>query len=374
MRHFWVIALFASAALLGSLFLTVQIAIASSLHVEHQQIETVQPEKYPAGDGVPLATPLLPTQHLGRLNPYTALGSDSSITETVTVTVRATITERMTTLAQHWDELSPYHQTTWLTYYGRPNIPVMGILGELEIADLIDALQEKSREYEQANGNDLSVTPAIHLVYGMATKAPGDDNSHLAFLDGALVTDYITMAAESNIKVILDVQIGALSPSESISRALPYLEYENVHLAIDPEFAMVHSGQYWPGDPIGYVTAEQVNDVQSVIQRYMRKHRIPGERVLLVHQFQSNMILNPEEIDQGYTQVAVTISVDGWGGPWAKISKYNSFITTDSPFAAFKLFYGWDEPILTPAQALGEEAMPDSDQFIDVTPNMIIYQ
>jgi uncharacterized protein YnzC (UPF0291/DUF896 family) len=188
------------------------------------------------------------------------------------------------------------------------------------------------------------------------------------------VMEYISEAEEEKLAVILDVQIGALSPVEAISNALPYLEHAHVHLAIDPEFAMVHPGQYWPGNPIGYVTAEQVNEVQSAVQRYLRRNRIPGTRVLLVHQFQSNMIVDPEDIDVTYEQVAVTISVDGWGGPWAKISKYNAFITPDSPFAAFKLFYQWDEPVLTPRQALGEEQYADMDLLIDVTPNMIIYQ
>ena len=285
------------------------------------------------------------------------------------------ITERMTVFAQAVDETSPYHKQTWLTYYGRPGIPVMGILGEYDdIDELADILIEQARDYEIANGWDLSVSPAFHLVYGMATKAAGDDGSHLAYLEDEIVMDYITKAAEADFGVILDVQIGALSPVEAISKALPYLEYEHVHLAIDPEFAMAHPGQFWPGDPIGYVTAEQVNEVQKSIQRYLRSNRLQGERVLLVHQFQSNMILEPEKIARDVDQVAVTVSVDGWGGPWAKISKYNSLVTPDSPYVAFKLFYRWDEPILTPKQALGEEWDPGTELFIDVTPNMIIYQ
>ena len=140
-------------------------------------------------------------------------------------------------------------------------------------------------------------------------------------------------------------------------------------------FAMVHPGQAWPGDPIGYVTAEQVNEVQSTIQRYMRRNRIDGLRVLLVHQFQSDMIVEPEEVapDDG------SCGDDYFGRRVGrafgeKITKYNSFVTADSPFAAFKLFYQWDEPVLTPGQALGEEWYADTDLIVDITPNMIIYQ
>jgi hypothetical protein len=175
--------------------------------------------------------------------------------------------------------------------------------------------------------------------------------------------------------VILDVQIGALSPSIAISPALAYLKYPNVHLAIDPEFAMSHKNQTVPGNPIGFVTAEQVNEVQAVVDAYLAEQKLPGPRILLVHQFQSDMIVEPEKLDtSSYPHVALTLSVDGWGGPWGKISKYNSLVTAASPFTAFKLFYRWDEPLLLPDEALGNRPFRGSDFFIEVTPNLIIYQ
>lgn len=372
MRKSWFAALWIGSLMLGVLLISSHAIAAPSSQ---------------SGGASPLRSPALPAGRLGVLSPYSVMGAgidgtganasellaDADVLEELEILPRGTITERLTTLAQGVDETSPYYRSTWLTYYGRPGIPIMGILGEHEVDDLVDVLKKQARDYEYANSRELSVLPAFHLVYGMATKATGEDGSHLAYIEDDVVMQYIEKAEEEGWSVILDVQIGALSPVEAISLALPYLAYENVHLAIDPEFAMVHPGQYWPGDPIGYVTGEQVNEVQSAIQRYMRRNRIEGQRVLLVHQFQSNMIVEPETIDTGYDQVALTISVDGWGGPWAKITKYNSFITQESPFAAFKLFYQWDEPILTPAQALGEEGF-DAELIINVTPNMIIYQ
>lgn len=289
---------------------------------------------------------------------------------------RGTITERMTALAQAADAESPFFNKTWLSYYGRPGIPVMGILGEHSVEELTPLLRAEADAYDRANGDALDVMPALHLVYGMATKAPGEDNSHLAFIDETTVMTYIQAAEAEGWSVILDVQIGALSPTVAITPALQFLEYPNVHLALDPEFAMVHPGQAWPGNPIGYVTAQQVNEVQAVIDGYLAEKRLPGPRLLLVHQFQSDMIVEPEKLDttRYAGRVALTLSVDGWGGPWGKISKYNSFITPDSPFVAFKLFYRWDEPLMTPDEALGNLPHAGTDFFIDVTPNLIIYQ
>ncbi len=324
-----------------------------------------------------LPRPAPPSNRFALLNPHSFLASAVETAPAANgepaIAPRGSITERMTSLAQVAGAESPFFEQTWLTYYGRPGIPVMGILGEYEIADLTPLLRKQAREYDIANGQGLGVMPAFHLVYGMATVAPGEDGNHLAYLEETAVMAYVEAAAEEGFAVILDVQIGALSPTEAISPALPYLAYEHVHLAIDPEFAMVHPGQLWPGDPIGYVTAEQVNEVQVEVQRYLRRNRLAGNRVLLVHQFQGNMIVDAERIDPSYERVAVTISVDGWGGPWAKITKYNVFVTPESPYAAFKLFYQWDDPILSPAEALGTKAYAE-ELFIDVTPNMVIYQ
>lgn len=296
-------------------------------------------------------------------------------TQTLPLAPRGTITERMTLLARQAGDSSPFHGTTWLTYYGRPNVPLMGILGEHPVEELVPLLEAEAQAYDRANGDALTVTPAFHLVYGMATKATGEDGSHLAFLEDTEVISYITAAEAEGWQVILDVQIGALTPSQAITRALKFLHYPNVHLAIDPEFAMVHTGQAWPGDPIGYVTAAQVNHVQAIMNAYLQVLELPGPRLLLVHQFQSSMIVEPEKFDTDtYPHVALTVSVDGWGGPWAKISKYNSMVTPGSPFTAFKLFYRWDEPLLTPAEALGEHFYQGSDFAIEVTPNLIIYQ
>ncbi len=286
---------------------------------------------------------------------------------------RASITERLTVAAREAAEDSPYYRQTWLTYYGRPGIALMGILGEHDVITLTNLLREHAALYDAANGPDLAIRPAFHLVYGMATKAGGDDGMHLDYLPDEVVMQYIEAGQRAGIDVLLDIQIGAYTPVDSVRRALPFLKHPNVHLALDPEFAMVFPGQAWPGDPIGYVTAAQVNEVQTLVDDYMEENRFAGKRVLLVHQFLGTMLDDKDELDWNGKNVQLTLSVDGWGSPWAKITKYNEFVDSTTKFSAFKLFFGWDEPLLSERQALGEDAyLPDL--AIDVTPNMIIYQ
>ncbi|MEZ4657193.1 MAG: DUF4115 domain-containing protein [Caldilineaceae bacterium] len=293
--------------------------------------------------------------------------------ELLAVANRPTIIARQTKRARQAPRTSPYYKTTWVTYYGRPNTPIMGILGEYDVETLAGILKEQAAAYDEANGKLLSVTPAFHLVYGMATKWEGEDGSHLAFMTDEEVEAYIEVARREKFAVILDIQIGALTPADSIEKGLPWLKYANVHLGIDPEFAKVHPGQEWPGLPIGYVTAEQVNEVQRVIRDYMVEHKIQGPRVLLVHQFQDDMIHDKANLDWSIPEIDLTLSVDGWGPPSGKIHKYNALVDDDSEFSAFKLFYSWDEPLMNEAQALGEEPFGEAG-FIEITPNMIIYQ
>ncbi len=292
---------------------------------------------------------------------------------TIGVIPRQGVVERMTPAARAAGSESPYYNKTWVTYYGRPGIALMGIIGEHDAAAIMPLIKAKAAEYDEANGPEVAVQPAVHLVWGMATVDAQPDNSHLGYLSEAVVMPYIEEGLKAGVDVILDSQIANLSPTASISPALPYLKYPNVHLAIDPEFAVVHPGQYVPGNPIGYITAEQVNDVQGAMAEYMRAHGIKGKRILMVHQFQSNMILDKEKLDPTYPEVELTLSVDGFGNPYVKTSKYNALVDANTPFTSFKLFYGWDEPLMTPRQALGVDGTEQTD-FIEITPNMIQYQ
>lgn len=292
---------------------------------------------------------------------------------TVLVTPRKGVVERMTPAARGAGPESPYYNKTWITYYGRPTIGLMGIVGEHSAAEIMPLIKEKAAEYDAANGPEVGVQPAIHLVWGMATVDDQPDNSHIAYLTEAEVMPYIEEGLKAGVHVILDSQIANLSPTASITPALPYLKYPNVHLAIDPEFAVAHPGQAIPGNPIGYITAAQVNDVQRTMAEYMRDNCIEGKRILMVHQFQSNMILDKDQLDPTVPEVELTLSVDGFGNPYVKTWKYNALVDANTPFTSFKLFYGWDDPLMTPAQALGVDGTEHTD-FIEITPNMIQYQ
>lgn len=296
----------------------------------------------------------------------------------VTATLNVSVTDivsRLVPAAREATVTSPFYRTTWLTYYGRPRVFVMGILGEHDLPTLTALLKEKAQVIDAANGARLRVKPAYHLVHGMATVTPTAEGDHLEYLADEVVMEYINAGLKEGIAVILDVQVGALSLTEAIEPVLKYLKYPNVHLAVDPEFAMSHEGQTVPGDPIGYVSGRQINALQESIAEYMEENNIRGRRILMVHQFFEEMIIGKDAIDFDNPRLELTFVADGWGDPGGKIWKYNNFFSgrEDAKFSAFKLFYRWDEPLLSERQALGVDKYSEKT-FIDVTPNVVIYQ
>ena len=74
-----------------------------------------------------------------------------------------------------------------------------------------------------------------------------------------------------------------------------------------------------------------------------------------------------------YDGVDLTICADGFGPPSPKITKYNVFMDPYVPFTGFKLFYQWDEPLMTERQTLGIDPWGESE-YIETTPNLIVYQ
>ena len=131
----------------------------------------------------------------------------------------------------------------------------------------------------------------------------------------------------------------------------------HVHVALDPEFATAGKHEA-PGDAIGYLTPEQVNPVQHYLAGLSADGTIPS-KVLVLHQFRSDMLHDTDRIEQ-VDGVDLVIDMDGWGPTGQKLDGYNTFARASyAEYAGFKLFYQWDQPLLTPAQVMALPHPPD---------------
>jgi len=112
-----------------------------------------------------------------------------------------------------------------------------------------------------------------------------------------------------------------------------------------------------PGQSIGSVTAHEVNEVSKHVSGIVQREQLP-EKLLIVHQFTSDMIANRRGL-RSYPGTALTLNVDGFGGPDIKRRKYHEFVRRADPGEhGFKLFYREDTNLMSPSQVLRLRPQP----------------
>jgi hypothetical protein len=246
-----------------------------------------------------------------------------------------------------------------LTYYGNPWAPQLGVLGELPKAELVRELRRVAGVYERFGGRP--VQPAIHLIATVAQAGPGPDGLYRARMPAAVVDEYARLAADNGLLLILDVQVGRSTVRDEVAPYLPYLARPDVHLALDPEFA-VGPGER-PGETLGGMDARAVNEAVRTLADLAASNDLPN-KVLIVHQFAASMLTNKAAI-QDDPRVDLVLDMDGFGGPAVKTRHYGLYVRDQAiEFAGIKLFYRHDHPLMAPEDVLG----------LDPAPDVVIYQ
>ena len=242
-----------------------------------------------------------------------------------------------------------------LFYYGFPQNPNMGILGEHEPGALLEILKEQAAEYEAAD-DSRPWKLGFELIASVAQGSPQPDNSYVADTDGKWLDLYTEFTAEHDMVLLLDVQMGRREPKEDYVGLERWLKYDHVHLAIDPEFKMW--GDEIPGQDLGHVKAHHVTEAQQWLVDLAAKYET-SRKVLLVHQFHHYMIDDKHEIEP-MVGVDLVIDMDGWGPPHLKLETWNAVITEEPiEYHGIKLFYRQDEPLMSAADVMALEPTPD---------------
>lgn len=243
---------------------------------------------------------------------------------------------------------SPARHDAIVTYYGSPRTPAMGILGQHTPDEAADLLAERAARFE-ALGDGTPVLPALHLVYAVAQSQPKSDGLYLQYADDRTVRQFIDLARRRGFALILDLQIGHSNALAEVQKIAPYLVEPDVFVALDPEFAL--GGNVKPGDAIGSIDASDINAVQWYLAALTAQHHLP-KKMLIVHQFQSEMITDAAAIEP-HDDIDLVVDMDGYGPADIKEAKYARYGA--APYAAFggiKVFLQHDPDPLTEAQLL----------------------
>jgi hypothetical protein len=239
--------------------------------------------------------------------------------------------------------------------YGHPGSPVMGVLGEQGVDGAIGRAQRMAADYQPLV--DVPVVPAFEIITTVATGGPGPDGNYSYEAPLDLLRPWVDAAGQAGAYVVLDLQPGRADFLTQAKRYEELLTRPYVGLALDPEWRLGPDQRHL--SQIGSVTAGEVNTVVTWLADLTRAHELP-QKLLVLHQFQPQMISDRETVDTSRDELAVLIHADGFGSPGAKFETWSLMHTSPPP----NVWWGWknfideDSPTFTPAETMAIEPRP----------------
>ena len=221
-----------------------------------------------------------------------------------------------------------------VAFYGNPLSKRMGILGEFEPDSMLRRLDAEVAEWNRLDP-EHPVQPALHLIAMVADPHPGTSGKYRTRMDSAFIEKVYGWARSRNAILFVDLQVG----QSTLQAELPWIEKflirPDVHLGIDPEFAMKNGGI--PGRRIGTYDASEINYAIRFLADLVTKHNLPP-KVLVVHRFTRGGVTNYQKI-QLDPRVQFVMHMDGFGAPWLKRDTYWRDIKAQPvQFAGWKQF------------------------------------
>ena len=334
------------AAAAGAFFILPDVLSVSYLSEATSTPSAVKP--LPQLDKVQYDTRLLALAHVATSSPWYAAYLQGTTTASTTVTrplwpARATY--------PNYGALLPFNRI--VAYYGNFYSKQMGVLGEYPEDVVLEKLRTEVAVWEDADPS-TPVMPAIEYIDVTAQGSAGKDGKYRLRMPDSQIDKAIAMAKKIDGIVILDIQVGLSTVQDELPLLDKYWAMSQVHLALDPEFAM-HNGTP-PGRVIGTMSAEDINWAAQYLAKLVRDNNLPP-KILVVHRFTEEMMTGYKRI-QPLPEVQIVVQMDGWGFPAKKVNTYNVVVYPEPvQFAGLKLFYKNDlkqEPsrLLTPQEIL----------------------
>lgn len=266
------------------------------------------------------------------------------------------------TVYPNYGALLPFNRI--IAYYGNFYSTRMGVLGEYAPDVMLAKLNTEVENWRQADPS-TPIIPAIHYIAAVAQASPGDDGDYLARMPYSEIDKAIALGEQAHGIVFLDIQIGLSNVPNEVNALTKYLALPQVHLGIDPEFAMKNGKK--PGTVIGTLDSEDINKAAQILAKIVRDNNLPP-KLLIVHRFTENMVTNYQNI-KPLPEVQIIMVMDGWGPPDLKKGTYNTIIYPEPvQFTGFKLFYKNDlrspsTRMLTPQEILHLTPSPSYIQY-----------
>lgn len=309
-------------------------------------------------------------------NGIQSLNGDATATLSSNVLDTALFNEKMEHMLNgdssgKWPAKSPYPLPgailpfkTVIAYYGNLYSKQMGILGELPRRQMLEKLRGEMAKWKKADST-LDIQPALHYIAVTAQLSPGKAGKYRLRMPFHQIDSVLSMAKEINAIVFLDIQVGKSTIQQELPEFEKYLKMPNVHIGIDPEFAM--KSAHVPGQAVGVYDASDINYVTNYMARIVRENNLPP-KILVVHRFTQGGVTNYRNI-KTIPEVQIVMHMDGWGEPARKINTYKTYIHREPvQFTGFKIFYKNDvirskARLMTPEELLNLKPRPVYIQY-----------
>jgi len=244
--------------------------------------------------------------------------------------------------------------TLYVAIYGHPGAPVLGSLGEQDVAEAVRRAQRVARDYA---GAERPVVATFEIITTVASESAGADGDYSNEFPESTFQPWIDAAADAGMHVVLDLQPGRDTFPSQLAEIEGLLAHPHVSLALDPEWR-VGSAERPGGGRIGTVDGAEVNATVDALDQLVRRHDLPP-KMLVVHQFAESMVTN-RSIVRGTGNVAVVFQMDGFGPLSLKRGSWDRMIADLPPGAltGWKNFYDEDQPTPTPDETLAQLPVP----------------
>ncbi|MDQ3579216.1 MAG: hypothetical protein M3443_16810 [Actinomycetota bacterium] len=255
-----------------------------------------------------------------------------------------------------------FQERMFVALYGYTEGGALGVLGEQDADGAVERAIETAAEYEDLV--PIQVVPAFEIIATVASEFPGLDGNYSSEADISQLQPWVDAAGAAGIYVVLDLQPGRTDFLTQAMSYEPLLRLPHVGLALDPEWRLLPNQVHL--DQIGFVSIEEVNAVVTWLADLTRSNALP-QKMLVLHQFQPEMIPERELLDTSREELGILIHVDGNGDQGSKQATWA--VLHENPPA--DVYWGWknfvdeDSPMLTPEQTI-DQALP--------TPELITYQ
>lgn len=235
--------------------------------------------------------------------------------------------------------------------YGHPGTGSLGVLGERGIQATIARAKRTAQSYQRFTKQP--VVPAFEIIATIASAGAGKDKDYSNEAAVAKLRPWVAAAGKAGVYVVLDLQPGR---SDFLSQAKRYeslLALPHVGLALDPEWRLKKNEKHLR--QIGSVRISEINRTSDWLAGLTRRHALP-QKLLILHQFQQQMIRGRSRLDNTHPELAILIHVDGQGSQPAKRDTWK-LMHRGAPkgvFWGWKNFYTEDQPMLSPKKTWTE--------------------